>query len=498
MGKKDRIKKGIILDLFRNYGHIKILQDDEIVPFEYNKNMIVSAEGVEYIKYSIDVECKVKNMWLRNRNIKIATDIKFLGITQYKVRKKDNDYLTNVREKFNEFGILLNNKNEMKKEFYDMHSLKNNIFKNELVMYYEKIFQSEENIFYEWLKIKGFQPYMLDYLVDGVIEKTTVSKEKININVLINLNEIDKLFREKTLKWILGIENTYKSLISRISKQENGGKELANKLVEYWKNSSDTVKEKQYKNAKNRHKFLPQSEYYDYISSDIEVTVEDLLDQIDLTNLPDVLKKFKEISKNKNSKQIQFISPWILDIVNNISVLTNLSFIRNAAAHDRPLLPLILNSNQNPNIILEKKEPIKRGNIDKWFIYPLLKEMLIEENKFNEKEILEYIQSIYGNPYRKGWFELNFIYVRFISLFESTIFSNYLKESEYFFGKINGRGAIEKLYNPILKDIKEEKLLNMVDNIIRDYENANKIAYKHLETFNINDFIFFKGENGCY
>ena len=65
------------------------------------------------------------------------------------------------------------------------------------------------------------------------------------------------------------------------------------------------------------------------------------------------------------------------------------------------------------------------------------------------------MQTIYGNPYRKAWFELNFIYHRFISLFDSKRYQDFCVESAHFLNymDLTNRNDEEIFFNPILADM---------------------------------------------
>ena len=152
---------------------------------------------------------------------------------------------------------------------------------------------------------------MLDYIVNGLfIEKTLGNFKKIDVKHIVKIDDIDKVFREKMLRWILGIENSYKSLLSRLATQREGGDEIATRVVRYWKNSTDDVKKGQYKRAQNRFKYLSYSDKFDYINSDI-IPLEDLMDQMDLSTLESLLVKFDDFSKESISTGGRLLTPFV-------------------------------------------------------------------------------------------------------------------------------------------------------------------------------------------
>ena len=110
-------------------------------------------------------------------------------------------------------------------------------------------------------------------------------------------------------------------------------------MVKYWANSTDKEKSSQYKRAKNRYKYLRHSDQFDYIGNEF-IPIDDLMDQMDLSNLENLLTSFDNFSKagiEKDGQKIKAIFPWVRDIVLHKEVLRDLRVIRNAAAHGRPI-----------------------------------------------------------------------------------------------------------------------------------------------------------------
>lgn len=75
--------KGIIMDLRNNYGLIATdayKAQNEWIPFKIDPDMLIQKDGKEYIKYTDEVEFNlVLSQGMRDRDIKEATDIKFIG-----------------------------------------------------------------------------------------------------------------------------------------------------------------------------------------------------------------------------------------------------------------------------------------------------------------------------------------------------------------------------------------------------------------------------------
>ena len=483
MGKnKNKKKKGVgrIIKLFRNYGYIStdsFGQEGEELPFQFTPEMIKEIDGIEYIEYSKEVEFNIKKgVNLRDKKIREAGDLKFdsRNLIQEK-RVESKSYLEQVKEKFDLFNIQLPTKNQMENEIRELDLAVDQFTASVLKNFYDSVLVDDEAILYEYLKKIGFQPYMLDYIVNGFfIEKTLGNFKKIDVKHIVKIDDIDKVFREKILRWILGVENSYKSLLSRLATQREGGDEIAARVVRYWKNSTDDVKERQYKRAQNRYKYLSYSDKFDYINSDI-IPLDDLMDQMDLSTLESLLDKFDAFSKESISTGGRLLTPFVRDIVLHKKVLSDLRIIRNAAAHGRFVIPTIVNPDYNPNWDLEFDNPLERTEIKDWFIFSYLKKALMSQG-FDESMSVGLAQTIFGNPYRKAWFELNFIYHRFISLFDEKMYNDFKNESSYFLDYDNdyNRSEQEKNVNPILKDIGELTMFES-DELLQDFPPAYRI-----------------------
>lgn len=483
MGKnKNKKKKGVgrIIKLFRNYGYIStdsFGQEGEELPFQFTPEMIKEINGIEYIEYSKEVEFNIKKgVSLRDKIIREAGELKFdsRNLIQEK-RVESKSYLEQVKEKFDSFNIQLPSKIQMENEIREVDVIVDQFTTSELKKLYDSILVDDDAILYEYLKKIGFQPYMLDYLVNGLfIEKNLGNSKIIDVKHIIKIDDIDKVFREKILRWILGIENSYKSLLSKLSTQREGGNEITVKVVRYWKNSTDNVKMGQYKRAQNRYKYLSYSDKFDYINSDI-IPLDDLMDQMDLSTLESLLVKFDDYSRESISTGGRLLTPFVRDIVLHKTVLSDLRIIRNAAAHGRFVIPTILNPDYNPNWDLEFDNPLERTKIKDWFIFGYLKQVLMSQG-FDESVSVRIAQTIFGNPYRKAWFELNFIYHRFISLFDEKMYNDFKNESNYFLDYDSDyvRNEQEKNVNPILKDIGDLTMFES-DALLQYFPPAYKI-----------------------
>ncbi|MFQ9537973.1 Abi family protein [Lactococcus lactis] len=518
MGKNKRRKKngsGEIIHLFRNYGFIRtdsFGQDMEEIPFEITKDMIKHVEDKEVIEYSINVDFEInKGVFLRDKNIREAVNLIFdKNALITKDRIQSIPYLEQIKAKFDYFNIEIPNLQEIKKDLVDTSDFSNEVFesynipeskiekiKSDLLKSNKLLYKTDNDILYEHLKLEGFHPYMLEYLVNGLfLNKDTLSiyvpkenQKKFSISDIVLIDKIDKIFREKILKWILEIENAYKSLLSRISTNEVGGDIIADKVVKYWANSTDLEKSNQYKRAKNRFKYLRYSDQFDYIGNEY-IPLDDLMDQMDLSSLESLLTSFDKFSNEvieKEGEKINAIFPWVRDIVLHKAVLRDLRVLRNAAAHGRSILPRMIDPDFNPNWDMEFDNPIGRTKIEKWDLFEAFKKFNLEIG-IPEELAPSIMQTIFGNPYRKAWFELNFIYHRFISSFDAKRYQNFCAESSHFldYNELENRTDEEIFFNPVLADMGDVTMFKSTGvppayrTIANEAFNSIKVAENHL------------------
>lgn len=107
--------------------------------------------------------------------------------------------------------------------------------------------------------------------------------------------------------------------------------------------------------------------------------------------------------------------------------------IRNAAAHGRSILPTFMDPDYNGNWDLEFGNVEGRCSVEKWILYDLLKK------KWERVGLVDYskqiVNTLYGNPLRRAWIELNYIYFYIIRGIEKMSFKLFVTEAEWFFSK---------------------------------------------------------------
>ena len=87
----------------------------------------------------------------------------------------------------------------------------------------------------------------------------------------------------------------------------------------------------------------------------------------------------------------------------------------------------------NGNWDLEFDNVEGRCSVEKWILYDLLK------RKWVRMELGDYsrqiVNTLYGNPLRRAWIELNYIYFYIVREIEAMSFKLFVTEAEWFFSK---------------------------------------------------------------
>lgn len=101
--------------------------------------------------------------------------------------------------------------------------------------------------------------------------------------------------------------------------------------------------------------------------------------------------------------------------------------------HGRSILPIFMDPDYNGNWDLEFDNVDGRCSVDKWILYDLLKE------KWKRMGVGDYskqiINTLYGNPLRRAWIELNYIYFYIIEKIEKMSFELFKTEAAWFLSK---------------------------------------------------------------
>lgn len=152
------------------------------------------------------------------------------------------------------------------------------------------------------------------------------------------------------------------------------------------------------------------------------------MEQLDLNELSELITNFYDIYVSKGEV------PEILGKMKEcIGFISDLCALRNAAAHGRLILPMFMDPDYNGNWDLEFDNIENRTNVEKWVLYDLLK------NKWELSGIGEYskqiINTLYGNPIRKAWIELNYIYFYIVQDIEQKNFELFVEEAMWFLSK---------------------------------------------------------------
>ena len=223
MGKnKNKKKRGIgkIISIHRNYGFIStdsFGQKGEEIPFEISLDMIKIVNGKEQIEYSEEVSFDLrKGVLLRDKNIREAYNLKFNEKNLIlKERITSKPYLQQIREKFTLFNIDIPDSELAKKELADstaiIQELKEQGTSEEelqdivesLNRSNEAIFKTDDDVLYEYLKFKGFQPNMLEYLINGLFLDKNIDTTDEEIPGQLKLDKSIFIFKFLFLSSIL-------------------------------------------------------------------------------------------------------------------------------------------------------------------------------------------------------------------------------------------------------------------------------------------------------
>lgn len=404
--------KGKIIDIKNNYGLIytdAYKVKNEQIPFKIKPSMLIEKEGNQYIKYTEEVDFTLSHsQGIRERDIKEATNIKFIGDNwKYKERIIEINYFQNIKNRLNKY----------------------NFFYPEL----------NDNDFSKWLSENNFQPRMLEYLTPGIFVSKEIIKiaserpidlneynSKFKIKLLFAIDRIDIKFRKHILSWVIGIENTYKTYFSKISISKDG-QNIANEAIKRWGNKKPKVI-KLIKRARNKRLYRDTSDEFDYLSHENSVPLFDFMEQLDLSELSEITSIFYEIYNEKGK-----VPETLQKMQKCISFIGDICALRNAAAHGRSILPMFMDPDYNGNWDLEFDNIENRTNVEKWLLFNLLKAKweamgLGEHSK-------QIINTLYGNPIRKAWIELNYLYFYIIQKVEENSFELFVNEAQWFLSK---------------------------------------------------------------
>lgn len=420
--------KGSIVSLKNNYGLIDTdayKVENEWIPFKIDNSMLVEKDGKQYIKYTEEVEFTLSQcQGIRNRDIKEATSVRFIGNEwKYQERSVEKSMVQKIRKRLSEYNF-----------------------------FYPKLDDKE---FVNWLKDNDFQLRMLEYLTPGIFTSKELlklkcteqidfddSNAKFKIGLLFGIDRIDIEFRKKILSWIISIENAYKTYFTMIGITEDG-QDIGAEVISQWCSKKPKIS-KLIKRARSKQLYRVTSDEFDYLTSDNAVPLFDFMEQLELNELSELITNFYDIYVSKGEV------PEILRKMKEcIGFISDLCALRNAAAHGRSILPMFMDPDYNGNWDLEFDNIENRANVEKWMLYDLLK------NKWELLGLGEYskqiINTLYGNPIRKAWIELNYIYFYIVQVIEQKNFVLFVEEAKWFLGK----------EDDIYQQIKHVNLLNV-------------------------------------
>ena len=404
--------RGRILELKNNYGIIDTdayKVEHEWITFRIEKSMLEEKEGKQYIKYTDEVEFSLsQSQGVRDRDIKEATDIRFIGDEwKYQERIIENNAIQNIKKRLSEYN------------------------------FYYPVLDDKE--FVDWLEGNNFQPRMLEYLSPGIFTCKEIIKmqagkhidldcidAKFKIGLLFVIDRIDIEFRKNILSWITGIENAYKTYFNRIRIADDGH-DVGAEVISEWVAKKPKIA-KLIKRARDKRRYRGSSDEFDYLTDENAVPLLDLMEQLELNELSELITIFYDVYSRKDS------IPDILHKMKEcIGFISDLCAIRNAAAHGRSILPTFMDPDYNGNWDLEFDNVEGRCSVEKWILYDLLKK------KWERMGLGDYskqiVNTLYGNPLRRAWIELNYIYFYIIREIEKMSFKLFVTEAEWFLSK---------------------------------------------------------------
>lgn len=404
---------GKITKVYNNYGIIttnSLSKKGEIeeIPFSITPNMIIEEDGKTYFNFHKNVNFTLKSTdgIRRQGRIYEIVNIKGTGEKIKVLRDFPTDiYVQKVIQRFDEYNF----------EFQNLKKL-------------------TDTGIYEQLKIYNFQPRMLNYLVNGIFLDRNILKNiipddidieqlRISPELIVGIDKIDQKFRLYLMEWILQIENSIKNYFSRISSDINA-KEIVIRVMEKWKEKKG---DKHFKTARKNKKFRKISNDYDYVLNKY-VPIEDLMEQLDLSELQEFIQYWYEESQKGS---IKFYSPQLERINDSIIFLKELSVLRNAAAHGKAILPGFMDPDYNANWELEFDFVEDRTKVNDWKLYPMLESYWLKLN-VKKEYISTIIQTIFGNSFRRSWVTLNYLYMNLISILDQQAFSIFVEQATYF------------------------------------------------------------------
>lgn len=197
--------------------------------------------------------------------------------------------------------------------------------------------------------------------------------------VIQELINIDKKFKLFIVKWVLFLEESIKRTINEITiKNTVNSKEIFNYLL----NISETknIVTKRFKFIKSKYAFRKEFEYIEITRSKSDRNDFDIIDcplplfleVLTLDELGKIVKNIIKMDKvnNDSDNNFKFISY-------TIQLLSELSVIRNAAAHGNPLIPLLFEQSYNINEKYNLSSPFPSWNmgedVEKWELFEFIR-----------------------------------------------------------------------------------------------------------------------------
>ena len=167
------------------------------------------------------------------------------------------------------------------------------------------------------------------------------------------------------------------------------------------------------------------------------------MEQLDLSELLEFLKKVEEIGARHNLSSSDLDTMCV-----SAPMISDLSVLRNAAAHGRSLIISLMDPDFNANWDLTIDNPESRGKVEDWELYTLMHDFWSAKySGEDEKTINRIIATIFGNPYRRSWSELHYLYHSVVRLIDSEKYKQFSIESAAFLDDEEKESSLENLSN---------------------------------------------------
>ena len=278
------------------------------------------------------------------------------------------------------------------------------------------------------MKICGFISELKEELKKGVFKFVFERKSRTEKDGIQSINpSINASVPEQKPEVQTALEMLQKQRSEMVVRIADDGHDAGAEVISEWVAKKPKIA-KLIKRARDKRRYRGSSDEFDSLTDENAVPLLDLMEQLELNELSELITTFYDVYSRKDS------IPDILHKMKEcIGFISDLCAIRNAAAHGRSILPTFMDPDYNGNWDLEFDNVEGRCSVEKWILYDLLKK------KWERMGLGDYskqiVNTLYGNPLRRAWIELNYIYFYIIREIEKMSFKLFVTEAEWFLSK---------------------------------------------------------------